>query len=390
MRILLVSDSPLTNSAYATQATLLAQALVEAGHTLLFYSYTYIGMPLTLGLYQLVGCGNPGNGEAVDLLLHYAAQFRPDIILSYKDAYAFPPRQTAAWPVPWVALAPVDSTPANLQTIEALKQATAVITFTENGRQALEMVNIAAEVCPPAINTTFFSPGESDFRQKHGINPDALLAVVVAANQDPEDRKNHKPLLLAWQRFIAKTDPEAVLVLHTDASPRGAVNIGMMAEALDFNNSYRKNLRVSNPDQYAAGYDSTYVRDLLRAADVNLALGNEGFGCPVVEAAACGTPSLAIWVAGLQNSFCGGWVLDARDETGNFEWTKRGALWFRPSSSAIANGLAQVKAERPTLPELPERCREAALRFDHKTVLENHWLPTIAKIERRLQEGILE
>lgn len=385
MKILLVSDDPHGLSAYAQQAFALAQVLQDAGHELLYFGVNYRGAPMDYHGVRLVGDVGHWQQAMPDMIGHYAITWQPDVIFTFKDPYAFPPEETRQWPVPWIALAPVDTEPAGLLITQALQYATAIVAITKVGQALLAQQQLQAFYAPLFVDTDFFTPNDSaalSWRLNMDIPPNAFLASVVGLNNDPEDRKNLVQTLLSWRMFI-RDHPDAVLYLHTEVSAHaGGHNLEMLLHFLELT---ERNLRVCDPGLYLQGYPASYLRDVYRASDLLIAIGNEGFCQPVVEAAACGTPSLTVKFAALRETTCAGWMIE--QHSGETCWTTRGAMWFRPSRKAILDGLAQAATEGTNT--LTEVSREAALRYNKDKVISDYWLPMFAQIEAQLKEAVL-
>lgn len=391
MRILVVSDNPLTQSPYGAQALAISQALIEDGHDLLYFSYNYFGSQMKLGDVTLVGIANLVGGTTLDLLPYYVETFQPDIIFTLKDPFAFPPESVREWQVPWVAAAPIDSTPAAAINVTSLQAATHIVALTNDGQEKLAAAGLRSDVAHLGVDTDFYSPGETTIRKEMGIPDDVFVALMIASNQDPSDRKNFRQVLFAWYRFVANLASDAVLILHTDITPiRQGLDLSHLLDSLEFTERLESNIRAADPFEYAAGHKAEYVRDMMRAANVLLAVGNEGFGLTGIEAAACGTPSLCLDFAALRDTFCGGWQIPAIPQTGQKDWMGHlGAFWFRPSVEILTGGLKKA-SEEYTLPDLPDACRTAALRFSMPKVLKEEWLPLFKQIEGQIKEANLD
>lgn len=124
------------------------------------------------------------------------------------------------------------------------------------------------------------NPGEAaQWRERHGIAPAALVAIYVG-------RLSHEkglPGLLRGFAAAARTETRALLVLVGDGPMRSELE----ALALQLNLG-REAVR------FAGRVDVADVPFWLRACDVfALTSPNEGFPCSLLEAMACGLPSVA-------------------------------------------------------------------------------------------------
>ncbi len=110
---------------------------------------------------------------------------------------------------------------------------------------------------------------------------------MVAANKGFPDRKWFQGQLPAWKEF-AKDKPEAFLYLHTEPTQvYGGVDFGYLINHLGITE------KVRFPERYEnfIGLPQEYLSLVYNAADVLMSCSmSEGFGIPIVEAQAAGTP----------------------------------------------------------------------------------------------------
>ena len=136
-------------------------------------------------------------------------------------------------------------------------------------------------------------------------------------------------------------------------------------------------------DQYLTAAGLTRAAEIARwygIMDVfsNCAYG-EGFGLPVLEAQATGTP-VVVTDCSSMTELCGaGWLVD-----GEWYWNAgHSAWWTRPSIQNILAAYEQAYQERGT-PEAAARraaAREFALRYDVSRVMAEYWEPALDELE---------
>lgn len=392
MRILLVSDNPLATSAYAAQALALAQALQSAGHDVLYFSYGHSGVPLEYKGVRIVGAANMPFGNPQELIAFQADQFAADVIFTVKDPFHFTPDVVRSWQQPWIALAPVDTEPASTELTNALQTATRMIAVTKLGQIMLAQVGLHADYAPLFVDTDYYTPDTAariSFRLNANIPANAFCAALIANNNDPEDRKQFVQSIWAFAEF-AQMHPDAVLLLHTELTGVcGGLNLEHLIAKLGLT---ERNLFVSDQPQYLTGFAPYYVRDLYRASDVLLSFGAEGFGLPVVEAAACGVPAVVCKFGALREVCRSGWMIATDDLTsGEMQWSARGAMRFRPTRRAIVAALEKAynAKQEEGWTFLTEHSRDTALRYNKDKVIAEHWLPLFADIEAQIKEAVL-
>lgn len=142
-------------------------------------------------------------------------------------------------------------------------------------------------VVPPGVDLEHFSPGDRRHaRAAFDLDEAAFVAVAV---RRLVPLMGLDVLIEAWACARSELPAEAQLLIAGDGSERGRLE--EQIERLGLSRSVRLLGRVS---------DESLV-DLYRAADVGVVPTRsfEGFGLVVIEAAACGTPTIVTKVGGL-------------------------------------------------------------------------------------------
>jgi glycosyltransferase involved in cell wall biosynthesis len=393
MRLLLVTDSPFATSAYAQQGLLLAKALNNAGHTVIYYGHTYPGVPMVYQGVQIVGNLSFGlQHQMRDLIAHYIQQYNIDCVLTFKDPVVLDDDRLARLSVPWIAFAPVDTEPASRMLIQSVQHATRVITPTKFAQAQFAQQGVKADYAPHAVDTDFFTPDAAAgmvFRRQHGIGDDTFLVSMVANNQDYPSRKSLDQALIA---FIAMMQHEptadVTLWLHTDMlGARGGVKLHHILMTFTVQDRW---IRFTDQTAYEAGCTPEFVRDLYRASNVLLAPSEgEGFCVPVIEAAACGTPSIVTNSTALREVARAGWRIPSDTlQGGEWYWCPLGGMRFKPTQSAITEA---IRTARHTSDKNAVRndARQSAMRYNLSEVMAIHWIPLMAQIEAQIMEAVL-
>jgi glycosyltransferase involved in cell wall biosynthesis len=243
------------------------------------------------------------------------------------------------------------------QTVErrALARAGAIVVLSSAFKRVLvERYGISPwriEVIPPGVDLERFTPGErSEARAVLDIEPDAF--VVVCARRLVE-RMGIETLLDAWAKVGPELPAGSTLLLIGDGPLREALT--RRAAAAPLAGRVRVLGRVSDAE----------LIDAYRAADVAAvpSLAFEGFGLVVLEAAACGTPSIVSNVGGLPEVSAG---LD------------RSLVVLRGDAEAL--GARLLDASHGELPSRQDS-RSYAERFDWASAADRH-----RRLYRRLSE----
>ncbi len=235
-----------------------------------------------------------------------------------------------------------------------LRHARAYVVLSAAFRRVLvERYGVApwdVHILRPGVDSEHFSPGDrAAARDRLGIPRDAFLALSV---RRLVPRTGVGELLGAWELAAAELPAGAMLLVAGDGPLAG--ELGARASAIA-SREVRMVGRLSDEDLLAA----------YRAADVAVVptLSHEGFGLVVLEAAACGTPSIVTDVDALPE------VARPLDPT-----------LVVPAGDRRAMATRLAEAARGGLPAR-ESAREYAERFS--------W-PAVAAAHRRLYRRVID
>lgn len=257
------------------------------------------------------------------------------------------------------------------------------IAMSRFGEKALQNIGMQPLYAPHAFDGKVFYPGDkAEARAKVGLPADAFVVAMVAANVGADgSRKAFYEQILAFSE-LRRRHSDAVLALHTDVtSPYGVDILHLLS---DFpKDSYV----ISDQYAYRVGTDAGTVADIYRAADIlsNTSWG-EGFGVPIIEAQACGTPVVVTDTTAMPELAGPGWLVE-----GEPLWHDSQKAWARrPLIGAIVEAYksAYDKARN-------EEIRAAAWAFaqdyEADTVAETYWQPALdrlaAALDARRQEA---
>jgi glycosyltransferase involved in cell wall biosynthesis len=225
------------------------------------------------------------------------------------------------------------------------RRADQVVVLTSAFRQVLverygvRPWNVSVE--PPGVDLARFTPGcVDDARRRFGLAPGAFVAVSV---RRLVPRMGLEVLLDGWKRAVESLAPGSALLIAGDGPLRDALAARIAEAGLD--DSVHLLGRVSDDD----------LVELYRAADVAVVptLEHEGFGLVVIEAAACGTPTIVTAVGGLPEAVA---KLDP-------------SLVVPPAQpAALGERLLRARSDRPSR----EATRAYAERFDWAGVADRH------------------
>lgn len=373
------SNSPAIPTGYGKQTALLLPQLAAAGHEVTVSAFAGTsGAPTQWRDFTVLPGGKVDFG--LDMLLGHTRLVEADLILTLMDTYKLYPlasqlagRRLACW-------TPVDCAPLGTPDRATLERCGAVpIAMSEFGLQQLRAAGFEETMyAPHAVDTAAFAPpgDRRALREEFGID-DRFLVGICGANNDGM-RKGYAEQFAAFREFHRR-HPEALLMLHTIMdTPRG---LNLLELAHDFGLSDC----ITFPDTYAqlAGLMlDDYIAGWYGALDVLscCSLG-EGFGVPIVEAQACGTPVVVTDVSAMPElvSPSWGWKVGYKQV---WNPTHR-AWWGSPVVEEIVDAYEDAFAMWGT--EVADKARaavrESVLRYDSAAVFAEYWSPILKTLE---------
>jgi glycosyltransferase involved in cell wall biosynthesis len=193
-------------------------------------------------------------------------------------------------PALWTPYLPIDMTPPPQKVLDGMAGCHLPLVFSKWGVEELAKIGVESMYIPLGVepNTFRILPDDAvaHFKQTAMQGADHLT-VMVAANSAFPSRKAFEVNIPAWATF-AKDKPGARLYLHTNPSVMdGGLDIAALCAELGILDKVMFPSRY----QYKMGYPPHFLALVYNAADVLLAASRgEGFGIPIVEGQACGTP----------------------------------------------------------------------------------------------------
>ena len=375
MRILIFGNAAWAFSGYGTQAAQLAPRLRSAGHDVAMAAFHGLhGAPLWWnGI--LIYPGSTEDMWAQDVLKGHYDHHQADLLITIMDAWVMNPQVVSTMNAAhWM---PIDCSPLSALDRKILAEGGArPIAMSEFGRRQLLDAGFEALYAPHAIDTGLFAPHpqRQEVREQTGMAGRFLIG-INAANQDPL-RKGFSEQFEAFAQF-RRAHPEALLLVNARAVTNQGLNLQSLAAELDlsddcvqFCDQYLYAAGLTGQDKMARWYG---LLDLLS----NCSFG-EGFGLPVLEAQACGTP-VVVTDCSAMTELCGsGFLVE-----GSRWWNKgHAAHWVRPSAEGILGAYEEAFAlwQSGGLEAYREKARSFALQYDADRVLTEYWVPVLAEL----------
>lgn len=381
------SNAPWVSTGYGNQTAQVTKRLPGMGHEVgICAFYGLHGAKLEWNEIPIYPGG--ADGYANDVYTSHAAHFfggTPDksgLIISLVDAWILNPQTASrANHAVWAPVDHEDVVPGVENFFKA--SGSRCIAMSKSGQEAFARKDIEADFIPHGVDTDLFKPSNrKECREALGVPEDAFMVGMVAANKGAElPRKAFAETLAAFKQLRDKHS-DAILYLHTD--PHG-INQGIDLYALcNHIGVEHDSLRWVDPYQYnGLGCSDAHMVAIYNAMDVliNPAYG-EGFGIPVLEAQACGTPVIVQDFTAMQEVGKVGWQVG-----GQKIWTVQKGYQRVPNIGELVEALMDAYNKAGSK---RKSAREHALTFDADLIADTHWKPFLEDAERRLTEKSLE
>lgn len=385
MRILFHSPAPWTPSGYGQQTALFLPRLRDLGHELVVSAVNqHLGSPLMWEGFEVYSSGQVPYGA--DVLPGYAADLKPDLLLTLTDSWSMDrdvirdlPCQVACWTPVDTNDNPVTGNPdlGFMDKIFFASSGARPVAMSRHGERLLGA--FSPLFVPHGVDTRTFAPPQdrAALRDLLHIPEGAFAAGICAMNKGLPSRKAFPEQMMGFAKF-RQDHPDALLFLHTQATSPDGLNLVNIAQSLGildacrFTAHHRMVTGQVGPEELAGWYGAMDV--LLQATMA------EGFGIPVIESMACGTPVIGTRCSALAELIPkpAGWLV-----AGLPFWnpTHR-ANWVLPDYREIARALENAHQHAAGK---RSAAREHALRFDADKVTREFWAPALEELEAARQ-----
>ena len=392
MKVIIYSNAPTVNSGYGVQCAHLVTRLTREGHEVaVACNYGQQGRVGTFdtpyGPVKLYPASE-NVGNSIEAIVPHALDFfggdpLGGWIISLIDQFILQPIASDLASMNVMLWTPVDHWPCPPDVARVIKSSDALaLGMSKYATFELGRLGIDAVTVPLSVDTAVYRPVDPEpVRRAYGFGPDTFVALMVAMNKSPEDRKGFNEAFRGFALFHEQ-NPDSALIVHSDRTGAmgSGINLAKLAKhagipdhAIIFTDPYRRLLGVT-PENMAY---------LFSAADVLLCPSRgEGFGVPMIEAQACGTPVIASDFSAQTELVGPGWLV--KGQLG-FD-PHQDASWFNADIGEIAAALTEChQSDRVAL---SEACRAFALRYDADVIFDAVWRPLLASLEPAKRSGL--
>lgn len=300
LRILWHSNAPFVSTGYGVQTKhaldILTDIQAEGGPIEEIAVSALYG--LNCGRIELGGrvhYGNPRPGIdpwGMQVVEDWYRDFDANLLVTLFDAWVLDPKLGAS--TNWMPWFPVDHEPMPPGVLGPLQRSMFPTAMSKFGQQAANDVGLDVSYIPHCVDTDVFKPMDAAERRAArawlDYGDDEFVFGMVANNSGTPSRKAFTEVMQGFQSVHEK-HPNARLYIHANPRP-GAIGVDLAQLSLTF--GLTDVVSFTDPKVFNTHFngDEPMVA-MFNAFDVLVTPSyGEGFGVPIIEAQACGTPVL--------------------------------------------------------------------------------------------------
>lgn len=318
-----------------------------------------------------------------DVATAHAKHFGAKVMISLMDIWVLQ-LDMLGHDVHWCPWFPVDCEPLPPRIAKAAARAHKRIVFSRFGERVVNEAGMDCYYVPHGVDLGMYYPLPEAERRKvrddFSFGNDRFVIGIVAANKGNPGRKALTEQMLAFRIFKEEhPDANPLLVMHTTPGQMGehqGENLVNFANAIGL----VVGEDVMFPPLYYMmnGFPQHHMRNLYNSFDVLSSVSKgEGFGIPILEAQACGTPVIVgDWTSMPELDFSG-WKV-TKDEAIGW-WYPLEAWQYIPNPKAIADRYAQAY-QASDMAERRRAAAEGASVYDADLVVDEYWKPVLDDI----------
>lgn len=385
LRVLFVSDGIYTTSGYGKQALLAVAAIRALGADVAALSSyglsgAHLEVPQLSGVKIYSGGSDPFSNDVIPLA---AKDWQADVVITLKDTPVY--NVEVMRHLRWVPMTPIDHEPVPPPVLNAMRHCWWPIAYATNGFNALRGVGLNPLLVMHAYDPQVFHPGDRmQARQRLGWTPDRKIVATVAVNRGGLPSRKAWPQLIEGMGIVRRQmgDAAPLWYCHTSIAEdgfEGGVNLAALAQQ----HGLQQTMFFPQQQTYRyGGFDEQYIADVYRSADLLLAVSvGEGFGVPILEAQACGTPALVGKWTAMEHLAWTEPQLTRNDATPLLD--QQGAHIWIPRPDRIA-ALVQQRIEQPPENRSLQTMLAIAQTYSVEQIADNDWRDALERIAARI------
>ena len=308
--------------------------------------------------------------------IKYHAQFtKADLIISLTDIWQI--KSSLVKDLPWAPWFPVDHDPIPPGVAHVLKESRGIpMVFSRFAEQQALSIGLEPIYIPHGCHPAYLNLVDpKDAREQLGLPQSAFIIGMVGVNNGYPCRKAVPQCLEAIRRIQSKHSNVFLYFHSLESSPTG-IDCGPLLSLLE-DGSYK----LPNPYQYTLGFNENYMTNAYAAMDVLLlpSMG-EGFGVPIIEAQAQGTPVIVSdFTAMSELCFFGEMVQGEKFYTNQYSYQ------LNPYVDDIIEKIEKVIDYSDTERELGKQLAHSTIvnEYHPDTITDKYWAPALEEALER-------
>lgn len=385
LRILWHSVSPHIRGGYGICTRHICFLLKNAGFDLIISAYYGIQHPGIVKMNKVPVLPATRGSYGSKSFLYYYQTLKADcgVLLSDPWAFSWFPKE-----VPYsISYGPLDSVNYVEEMKEIMSLYTQRIAPSKFQVKEWKKYGIDFKYIPHGVDTSTFKPiSKKKARKIQKFSEDDFIIGQVSANSDIEPRKAYPQIFKAIKLFLDQhPDVHNLKYFHhgNPLNPSG-VQLPLFAKKYGIDNI----TIFEDPILSECGLNDDEMNILYNAFDILINPSfREGFGLPIIEAAATGLTSIVSNFSSMPELVKGhGWICNTISSKLNLIDTPIGASSSIPDVYSLSKCLEEAYFKVNLRKKYEKRARKFSLKFDWNHLVKNKWIPFFEEVERELSE----
>lgn len=385
MKILWHSNAPWAQTGYGQQTAMFVPRLAAQGHDVAISAFWGLGgASLNWGEFRVYPADNHwGNRMLGPYAAHHAQSedLRDCLVITLMDVWVLSAPglrdlRLASW-------CPVDHDPLPPKVLAYFKQLGArPIAMSRFGEDKMREAGLDPLYVPHGVETSIFRPLDerAEIREALNVPEGSFLVGMVANNKGTAPPRKAFPQAFEAFARLRERHPEALLYLHSE---KFGLDDGInLVALLEFCGVPETAVRWPSQFELEFGIPQGSMSFAYNAMDVLLCPSyGEGFGIPIVEAQACGTPVIVNDFSAMPELVGAGWRVEGEP------WyeASQGSFYQCPSIADITEALLDSVDRAP---QMREMARSFAKAYDADLVAEEFWKPAVEALAAEPERGL--